>query len=279
MNTTGVALASEMPATNFQSVILIIEHCVDYNSDALELCASEEDTKTFWTKGVSSLLLNFRFDQVDLQNQTEQIGTISKFYNVPIKTDQFVEWSFELSPNDYFNYDDPIGLFETEVDPYSFLTVQTYRDSSSVATDAQSKYSNTTDWYLPDVQVSLILSDTFLEHERKVYTFFTLIGDVGGFNGAVVLFPVYLMGWYSQRMYSAAIYNEMPLKRKLSRGERKKESMLQRKLKAEKEKMEPLNVDDVNSIWNEVRRIFRQKRPFLKTLMCQLKCLCKKDRE
>ena len=40
-----------------------------------------------------------------------------------------------------------------------------------------------------------------------------LIGDVGGFNGAMVLLPTYLMSYFSFIMYKWAVTEEMPVKK------------------------------------------------------------------
>ena len=51
------------------------------------------------------------------------------------------------------------------------------------------------------MQLILQLSANKYIYERNVYTFFSLIGDVGGFNGAIVIVPTFLMAIYSERMY------------------------------------------------------------------------------
>ena len=58
-----------------------------------------------------------------------------------------------------------------------------------------------------------MLSDRKWIHERRAYTFMALIGDVGGFNGAMVLLPTYLMSYFSFIMYKWAVTEEMPVKK------------------------------------------------------------------
>ena len=41
-----------------------------------------------------------------------------------------------------------------------------------------------------------------------------LIGDVGGFNSAIILIPTYLMSYFSFVMYKWAVTNEMPVKKR-----------------------------------------------------------------
>ena len=52
--------------------------------------------------------------------------------------------------------------------------------------------------------------------ERKYYTFMTLIGDVGGFNGAIILFPAFIMSIYSSQMFSSSLNSNIPVKKKKS---------------------------------------------------------------
>ena len=54
---------------------------------------------------------------------------------------------------------------------------------------------------LPILEMNITLSDQMMTAERSQYSFFTLLGDVGGFNGAIIIFPAYIMSFYSSRMY------------------------------------------------------------------------------
>ena len=48
----------------------------------------------------------------------------------------------------------------------------------------------------------LTLGNKKKEIERQVYTLMTLMGDVGGFNSAIILIPSFIMTFYSNRMYN-----------------------------------------------------------------------------
>ena len=63
-----------------------------------------------------------------------------------------------------------------------------------------------------ETRVKIELSDLLRSQERQVYTFMTLVGDVGGFNGAVIVFPAVLLSFFSERMYHKAIAEDMPVK-------------------------------------------------------------------
>ena len=58
---------------------------------------------------------------------------------------------------------------------------------------------------LPNVEISIELSNVLHQTERKVYSIFTMIGDIGGFNGAIIILPSYILTSYSARMYSSSI--------------------------------------------------------------------------
>ena len=74
-------------------------------------------------------------------------------------------------------------------------------------------YKETTTFNLggPLFEISIIQSDRKKTYERTTWTFFSFIGDVGGFNGAIGILPTYLMSYYSARMYQASIFNEVPV--------------------------------------------------------------------
>ena len=63
------------------------------------------------------------------------------------------------------------------------------------------------------ILIQMMLSSNKYVYERSVYTFFTLIGDVGGFNGAIIILPTFLMAIYSERMYQGSIQEEIPARR------------------------------------------------------------------
>ena len=77
-----------------------------------------------------------------------------------------------------------------------------YRPSSS----KNPQYKNSkTGQLLPEVEITIVLGDTMNEYSRKAYTFFTLLGDVGGFNGAIIIFPAFVFSFYSASMYAKSI--------------------------------------------------------------------------
>ena len=65
---------------------------------------------------------------------------------------------------------------------------------------------------VPRVSIRLVMADEKVTIEREVYTFFTFIGDIGGFNGAILMFPAFFVSRYTAKMYETTIYSELPVK-------------------------------------------------------------------
>ena len=67
---------------------------------------------------------------------------------------------------------------------------------------------------MPIMAVEISLSDQQLAYERNAYTLFALLGDVGGFNAAILIFPGYIMSFYSARMYQSSVNSDMPTRKR-----------------------------------------------------------------
>ena len=64
-----------------------------------------------------------------------------------------------------------------------------------------------------------MLSDKQYSHERSAYTFLALIGDFGGFNGAIMVSQSLVLGIYSRLIFKAELTQEVPVrKQKRSKG-------------------------------------------------------------
>ena len=53
-------------------------------------------------------------------------------------------------------------------------------------------------------------------YERQSYTFMMMVGDIGGFNSAVIVVPTLFMSYYSSLMYQYEVTSEIPIKKKRS---------------------------------------------------------------
>ena len=103
------------------------------------------------------------------------------------------------------NNDDAVGFLTSEKDPVTFLTYE------SLDRNEKEKHGPFS------VTITVGLSDLKYEYERSVYTFFSLIGDVGGFNGAIVILPTLFITIYSEKMYKGAITEQIPTRKEKKR--------------------------------------------------------------
>ena len=62
---------------------------------------------------------------------------------------------------------------------------------------------------LPHTEIFIRLSDIKRSHERQVYTYMMLLGDFGGFNAAVLSIPALFMSFYAEKMFKAAVLEEI----------------------------------------------------------------------
>ena len=95
--------------------------------------------------------------------------------------------------------------------------IETTKDSSPVSYHPRPPVSynpeSESPTYLPVFSAYFILDDKMVEAERSKYTFLILLGDLGGFNGAIMIFPAFFMSFYAERMYKKAIAAELPTRR------------------------------------------------------------------
>ena len=107
----------------------------------------------------------------------------------------------------------------------------------------------------------------------------TLVGDVGGFNGAVIVFPAVLLSFLTEKMYHKAIAEDIPVKDEAreqpSRPRHARDDSSTSKLDASEGgeghheasfsngKIRQMTLDhkEQNSIMNEVAKIGKQKPP------------------
>ena len=66
------------------------------------------------------------------------------------------------------------------------------------------------------------LSDVSKTYEREVYTFMEALGDFGGFNDGIILFPAIFMQIYSQKMYLHHLFKLLPIKRNKDSSDKRK---------------------------------------------------------
>ena len=100
---------------------------------------------------------------------------------------------------------------------------------------------------------------------RSKYTLFEMIGDLGGFNGAIILFPAYFMSLYSSLMFQKDTTEEAPVYNHAPKDHKKPKSKHELSKKV-LEGQETLSQEDVRNIFEQVKRISRHSIPFWSSL-------------
>ena len=103
-------------------------------------------------------------------------------------------------------------MFSSDPDPIHFLTIEK-EYTPGITTSLNMKVGVTR----ASAVLELVISNQKYEHERRFYTLMTLVEDIGGFQGAIILLPAFLMSFYSPKMFEASIASRMPVKKKRKR--------------------------------------------------------------
>ena len=74
--------------------------------------------------------------------------------------------------------------------------------------------------------VQFKLSNKRNTYERQSYTLFQLLGDIGGFNGAVIIFPSIVMRSFSGMMFQHSIAKQVPIRKPKKKKNRENERRL-----------------------------------------------------
>ena len=131
-----------------------------------------------------------------------------------------------------------------------------------------------------ELSISFALQKKITTYERQVYTFFIMLGDIGGFWGAIILVPTSFMSYYSGQMFNASLQSEIPVKKQRKR--QKEPQMNQQQTVKERilmgQSIEALQSADLREVYEEVKQTQPFHSSFFKALF-YLKFCCKKDRQ
>ena len=130
-----------------------------------------------------------------------------------------------LQPNEFTDSKDSIGFFELDFEPGVYLTLNELKQETTEITKLSGhKVGILKSWqpipkisYLPMFELNLELANKMMTAERSKYTLFVLLGDIGGFNGAIMILPAYLMSFYSEKMYQQAVAGQTPVRSRRKR--------------------------------------------------------------
>ena len=106
-----------------------------------------------------------------------------------------------MAKNEFVDHKEILGLFESEPEPFTFLSI----DKIEKDVIDNSPY--------PEISLQIKLSNKIHTYERQIYTIFTVVSDIGGFYGAIVIIPTFFVQFYSSRLFSASLQKELPVRR------------------------------------------------------------------
>ena len=66
--------------------------------------------------------------QVAMDNLTDPIQETRQFFLLNAKLNKEQELTFEVAPNEFTAKDEKLGLFESDVEPYEFLSIEKQLD-------------------------------------------------------------------------------------------------------------------------------------------------------
>ena len=175
-----------------------------------------------------------------MKNFTNPIQSTIEAYDNIIEPEIEQKYELKLSPNEFTNKDDIIGFLQNEPDPFQFLSEDKFEKTYKTSTK-------------PEYELLIMLSKRVNTLERQVYSFFTLIGDFGGFNGAIVIFPSLFLSFYSYRMFNASLLEDLPVRTGKKKNHQKL-NMLKKKLFAGTP-IENINEEDISDLHSEVNKV------------------------
>lgn len=139
------------------------------------------------------------------------------FKTLHLYRDIYTTAKLSLAANEFTDRKDKIGLYKSDPDVTSFLTIDSFdtqytaiipgRSEELVTVNVNGQNSS-----LPKADLNIELSAKLNEYERTKYTIFDLVGDLGGFSSAVTIFPMIFMGFYSSRMFASSVTANEPFR-------------------------------------------------------------------
>lgn len=181
-----------------------------------------------------------------------------------------------LGPNSFTDNKDKIGLFSSENEPRTWLTV---KELSS-------------QWTIPGISISLMEEQH--EYERSAFTLMMLLGELGGMYGIVVALPSYFLASTVEHMFMNQVALQMmPKKRKMTkplnglegdqlRRDSQTNQMRQLRLRQRLQEAQgslTLTPADIQCLKQEALRFTKMKTVSFMRLFKSSLCKCRRDKK
>ena len=85
-----------------------------------------------------------------MKNQTEPVQSLRKIYEVSVASGYYNDIEIALGYDEFYDYSDSIGIIESEVEPFGFLSAKSFSSTLTKLPDGS----------LPLISVEVVLDDT-----------------------------------------------------------------------------------------------------------------------
>ena len=84
-----------------------------------------------------------------------------------VRENMISKQTLDLTPNEFTDYSDSIGLFEEENEPKSWLSIESFKQSETVMSDSDGiEYTVGSGRRLPNFEIEIEMSDKLQTFER-----------------------------------------------------------------------------------------------------------------
>ena len=192
-----------------------------------------------------------------MSNQTDPLQVTNSYYAAHSLGPWNKKTEIKLSVNEFSDQRNLFGFLAGEPEINNFLSKDTVRQYEEQM-DPTFKYG---------FSVYFTLSDKRTNYEREAYTFFQLIGDVGGFNSAIIFLPAFLMSYYNSHMYQLETAQEIPIRKPAKSLGKLQSSYLRQKIFNYGSQGQGLEAADIKILRDSVARNFVKRPDQLRSFM------------
>ena len=170
---------------------------------------NETDLNSILDQNIFNFMVMSEFRQLDMSSE-DALTSLNDFQVIRLFQNKRSLTTMQLSPNVFEDNKDVYGFAdEYFVEETEFVTIDKVAKSEELITTFDPLLKELaypgTNQTMPSARLLIELSDTRSTYKREPYSFFALLGDFGGFNGAIIMFPALIMSFYTPRMYAAAV--------------------------------------------------------------------------
>ena len=70
-----------------------------------------------------------------MKNQTEPVQSLQKIYEVSVASGYYNSIKIALGYDEFYDYSDSIGIIESDVEPFGFLSTKSFSSTSTKLSD------------------------------------------------------------------------------------------------------------------------------------------------